>query len=129
METGATPENLQFAAVAVPVLALVITVAIDSVQEEDSALYRGAVGGLSALTLAATLTVILLATASTIISVPSVNIITNLVYVSILVGVLVLVVMFKELFRGVHSNKIQSDTLKVMMSIVGFGGIILILMP
>jgi NADH:ubiquinone oxidoreductase subunit 6 (subunit J) len=121
-------QNLQLAAVAVPILALVITVAIDSVEKNDSPLYRGLIGGLSALTLASALVVILLASLSAILPVPSVDVITNLIYVSILVAILTFIVILKETLRGTEEDE-RVRTLGFLVLITLGGTIVLLLLP
>jgi len=120
--------SIQLAAVAIPVLALVITVAIDSIEEDDSAFYRGIIAGLSFLALATSMVVILLSALSEFIPVPSVKVVTNLIYASLIVGMMVFGVIFKESLRGLDNNEVRRPLI-IMLVVVLSGFLILLFLP
>ena len=129
MTSGSTPQNIQLAAVAVPVLALVITIAIDSVEKGDSIWYRALIGGISALALATALSAILLGSFSAISSINPLNVATNLIYTSILVGILVTAVIVKESLRGLEDERQRVHTLVLMGIMLFIGFLILTRLP
>jgi hypothetical protein len=129
MASESTAQNLQFAALAIPVLALVMSVAIDSVNQDDSAAYRGFVGGIGVLTLGTTMTVIILGIFSSIIPIKPVEVVRSLIYTSVLVGVLSIVVIIKESLREIENDDKELLTVQYMAGIAIVGGILLMFLP